>query len=131
MSKALSVIERTKRLLNDDSFIADHRCNPVFFTRNRTLTFCILIILMLRKSLKSVQLVLNEFFDRMNTGLITVTSSAFTQARSKMLHTAFIELNRESVIQTVLGVTQLNFNILIFIDANVALHKSLYVKSSS
>jgi len=30
-----------------------------------------------------------------------------------------------------LGVTQLNFNILIFIDADIALHKSVYVKSNT
>lgn len=101
MSKALSVIERTKALLNDNSFKAAHRCNSCFFSRKRILTFCVLILLILQKSLKSVQLTLNEFFDKMDTDLITVTVSAFTQARSKMLHTAFIELNRKAVVETV------------------------------
>jgi hypothetical protein len=101
MSKAMLVIEKTKALLNDDSFKADHRCNSDFFTRNRILTFFMLILLILRKSPESVQLVPNEFFDKMDTDLITVAASASAQARSKMLHTAFIELNQKAVVETV------------------------------
>jgi len=100
MPEAVLVIDRIKSLLNDDSFRADHRRSPNFFTRNRILTFYMMILLILRKSLKSVQLVLNEFFDKMDTDLITVTASAFTQARNKMLHTVFVELNRKAVVET-------------------------------
>ncbi len=43
------------------------------------------------------------------------------------------KLSRSHVSDEIItvGVTQLNFNILIFIDANVALHKSACVKSGS
>jgi len=103
MSKAISVIDKTKALLNDDSFKAEHRSGAVFFTRHRILTFCILILLMLQKSVKSMQINLNEFFGKMDADIRTVSSSAFTQARNKMLHTAFIELNRKAVVETVYG----------------------------
>jgi len=44
-----------------------------------------------------MQLVLNEFCQKM--GLPLVTSSALTQARSHLKHTAFIELNQEGVVK--------------------------------
>ena len=63
-----------------------------YFTRNRILTFPI----MLRKSLKSIQLTLNEL--SLFHGLPTLTNSAYTQARKKLNYTAFIALNRDALI---------------------------------
>jgi len=100
MSKSMLVIGKVKSLLDDDSFKAGHRCKSNYFIRNRILTFCVLILLMLRKSMKSVQMVLNEFFDEIGTDLITVSAGAFTRARSRMIHTAFIELNQKAVVET-------------------------------
>ena len=50
----------------------------------------------MRKSIKSLQIVLNELF---MDGHIekTVTNSAFTQARQKLSHTAFLELSKDIV----------------------------------
>ena len=50
----------------------------------------------MRKSIKSVQLGLNEMALAYNSK--PVSASAFTQARANLLHTAFIELNQKSVI---------------------------------
>jgi len=55
-----------------------------------------MMILLLQKSAKSMQLVLNEFFQKLKMPL--VTSSAFSQARKQLKAEAFIELNREAVV---------------------------------
>jgi hypothetical protein len=66
------------------------------FTRKRVMDFPTVFLLILRKSVKSLQLVLNELF--MQGKLTsTVTASAYTQARKKLKHTAFIELNNNIV----------------------------------
>lgn len=54
-------------------------------------------MLLLQKSAKSIQLVLNEFVKKVELPL--VTSSAFTQARRHLRHTAFIELNQEAIVR--------------------------------
>jgi hypothetical protein len=54
-------------------------------------------LVLIQKSLKSMQLVLNEFCDKLQLPL--VNSSAFTQARGNLNHTAFIELNQAAVVQ--------------------------------
>lgn len=66
------------------------------FTRRRKLYFSLVIVLILQKSMKSLQLILNEF--TLKFGLSTVTNSAFTQARANLRHTAFIELNQKAVV---------------------------------
>lgn len=87
-------------MINDIKFKENHRLNAKSFTRKRKLTFVIVMLLMMQKSLKSMQLVLNEFFTKMDF-LFTVTSSAFSQARCNFSHTAFIELNQKATIETV------------------------------
>ena len=56
-------------------------------------------MLILRKSVKSTQNRLINFFASWNKKAKVVTTSAFTQARSKLLHTAFIELNKEIIVE--------------------------------
>ncbi len=55
-----------------------------------------LFLLIFRKSVKALQVMLNEFIlhTRKNH---TITASAFTQARKKLKHTAFSELNDDIV----------------------------------
>jgi len=61
------------------------------------LTFPKMIILMTRKSVKSIQNILNEaeiyLSDLLNKDLKSVSNSAYTQARSKLKYEAFIELS--------------------------------------
>ncbi len=97
MSKKNQAVRTAKELLNDPSFKAEHRISPKFFTRDRKLTFIIVVLLILQKSLKSSQSVLNEFFGKPAAYPVIVTASAFTQARLKLSHTAFIELNRKAI----------------------------------
>jgi hypothetical protein len=96
------IIQTIKALLHDSTFKQQHRVNPQDFSRNRQLTFIIVVLLILQKSLKSLQLVLNEFFEKLASAMgwvvISVTASALTQARQKLSHTAFIDLNRKGIV---------------------------------
>jgi hypothetical protein len=80
-----------------ENFKANHRNHSSFFSRMRKLTFPVVILLILQKSSKSIQLLLNEFCKIAKIPL--VTNSAFTQARSHLSHTAFIELNQEAIVK--------------------------------
>jgi hypothetical protein len=69
-----------------------HKKKRAGFTRHRKLSFSDLVLFQLQKSLKSLQLRLNE----LSLGLIQmphITKSAYSQARQKLRHTVFIELN--------------------------------------
>ena len=100
-AKKDQVVQQVRALLALDGFKASHRTEPQYFTRNRALTFPLVILLILQKSVKSMQLVLNEFFGKLRRR--SVTSSAFTQARAHLLHTAFIELNQKAVVGVCYG----------------------------
>lgn len=86
-----------RTLLKDEQFKVRHRTQKQYFTRKRALTFPLMILLVLQKSVKGMQLVLNEFFGKLKCP--PVSSSAFTQARQHLSHTAFIELNQEAVVK--------------------------------
>jgi len=60
-----------------------------------------MMMLIIQKSVKSMQLVLNEFLGKLKLGL--VSSSAFSQARSHVSHKAFIELNQEAIVKVCYG----------------------------
>lgn len=77
-------------------FINIHRARHNDFCRDRILTFPIVLIQILRKTVKSLQISLNELF-MSNHIELPVSSSAYTQARKKFKHTAFIELNKDIV----------------------------------
>ena len=55
--------------------------------------------MMIRKSLKSIQLRLNEAY--LAIGLPLVSSSAYSQARRHLNYTAFIELNQVAIVEVV------------------------------
>jgi hypothetical protein len=87
----------SRELINDDDFRSRHRTDDRYFTRCRKLTFVIVILLLLRKSMKSIQCAVNELF--MALGIESVTAAAFSQARKRIRHTAFIELNERAVVK--------------------------------
>ena len=92
------MIRQVRALLKDEQFKERHRTEEKCFTRTRVLTFPLMILLMLQKSAKGMQLVLNEFFSKLKRR--PVSSSAFTQARRHVSHRAFIELNQKAVVAT-------------------------------
>lgn len=61
------------------------------------------MLLILQKSLKSLQLRLNELTLSLGSDALTVTNSAYTQARANLRHTAFIELNKKAVVDVMYG----------------------------
>ncbi len=95
--KAARSISIIRELLNDESFKDEHRTVYNFFTRKSKLDFVAVILIILQKSIKPLQLVLNEFFKKLNNGVL-VTKSAFTQARRHLKPEAFITLNQRAVL---------------------------------
>ena len=88
-------------MLRSEEFKERHRTAKKYFSRARVLTFPIVMLILIQKSAKSMQLVLNEFFEKIK--IPTVSSSAFTQARSHLSHKALIELNQEAIVKVCYG----------------------------
>jgi hypothetical protein len=100
-----TLIEALRAKLRDQNFLARHRVRPQDFTRQRQLTFPLLMLFLLQQTLKSIQRHLHEFLDELAQGQIfePLTSGAVTHARAKLKESAFTELNRECVLPTVYG----------------------------
>ena len=98
-AKSISII---REYLHDPKFKEKHRTKSHFFTRHFKITFISLILLILRKSTKSAQLVLNEFFKDLGNGVLA-TNSAFTKARKHLRYQAFITLNQKAIIDVLYG----------------------------
>jgi len=59
------------------------------------------LAIVLRKGVKSLQNTVSEALSWLGTR--TVSASAYSQARYKLKHTAFVELNRKAVVETLYG----------------------------
>src|ERR1043166_843183 len=81
-------------------FCARHRGRSCDFTRQRLLTFPVVMLLLLQKTTKSVQRHLHSLFHQLwpQEADRSVTPGGWTQARAKLSHTAFIELNQEVLL---------------------------------
>ena len=102
--RALSVIAQLRQRLIAPDFCARHRRRPVDFTRQCVLTFPVLMLLLLQKSLKSLQAHLHEFLGQLAGGTHApgLSGGALTHARAKLCASAFAELN-ETVRAVVYG----------------------------
>jgi ribonuclease HII len=87
-----------RTVLADPDFLIRHKRQSEDFTRVRVFTFPLLLGIMLRKSSKSIQLLLNEIVALLPGTTPSVTGAAYTKARQKIRHTAFIELNERVVV---------------------------------
>lgn len=101
----ITLIEALRTKLRDENFLARHRVRPQDFTRERQLTFPLLMLFVLQQTVKSIQRHLHEFLDQLAQGEVfePVTSGAVTHARAKLKDSAFSELNRECVLPAVYG----------------------------
>jgi hypothetical protein len=93
-----SLIEHIQSIMFSESFKSCHRINDRCFIRMRSLTFVNTILLILNMLKRSLQDEIDEFFRALNRGESAerlVTKGAFSLARKKLKHTAFVELNRE------------------------------------
>lgn len=104
----IGFVESLRRHLCDADFCARHRVRPEDFTRQRQLTFPVVMLFVLQKTVKSIQRHLHEFLDELAGGGVfePVTASAWTHARAKLKHTAFMELNAQAVLPWIYGVEQ-------------------------
>jgi hypothetical protein len=94
------LVEALRAKLRDQDFLARHRVRPQDFTRQRQLTFPLLMLFLLQQTVKSIQRHLHEFLDELAQGQLfePVTSGAVTHARAKLKASAFSELNRDCVL---------------------------------
>ena len=95
------IIQTIRQVLGSASFCDRHKRRPQDFTRERHFCFMRTVVFLLQKTIRSVQLHLNEFFERLGEDLQPVTASAWSQARLKLCHTAFIELNHQAILEPV------------------------------
>src|SRR5436309_6228660 len=95
----ITLVEALRAKLRDPSFLARHRVRPEDFTRHRQLTFPVMMLFILQKTVKSLQRHLHEFLDELSGGQLfePLSAGAITHARAKLKHTAFIELHQELV----------------------------------
>lgn len=97
-----NVVAIARRLIHDPSFMAAHRSSPSDFTRRRHFSFARVCLLAIQKTVRSTHAHLADFFARLTEERGPgPSSSAWTQARAKLKHTAFIELNRRSILEPV------------------------------
>jgi Transposase DDE domain len=101
--RALKLIQQLRQPLADPGFQSRHRRRPADFTRECVLTFPVLMVLLLQKSLKSLQAHAREFLDRLGADGRALSGGALTHARAKLRAGAFIELNQTAVLATVYG----------------------------
>ena len=101
----INLVNALRAKLRDPDFLARHRVRPQDFTRECQLTFPVLMIFLLQKTLKSIQRHLHEFLDELAEEPIfePLSSGAVTHARAKLKDSAFIELNRECVLPMAYG----------------------------
>jgi hypothetical protein len=102
--RALALIVQLRQSLIAPAFWGRHRRRPADFTRECVLTFPVLMLLLLQKSLKSLQTHAQEFFSQLRQGLSgpCLSAGAVTHARAKLCPSAFVELN-QAVLHTVYG----------------------------
>lgn len=103
MSLRLTLIQQLGQPLADPGFQSRHRRRAEDFTRQCVLTFPVLMVLLLQKSLKSRQTHMQEFLAQLAAGGPALSGGALTHARAKLRASAFIELNASAVLATVYG----------------------------
>lgn len=99
--KKEQAVETSRRLIADEAFKRLHSLTARAFTRVRLLTFGVVVSVILRNGVKSLQNSVSEALGWL--GLGTASWSAYSQARYKLKHTAFVELNRQAVVGTLYG----------------------------
>jgi hypothetical protein len=91
-----NVIKKIHIALQNENFANRSRTSPEAFVRERVLTFKVLIVFIMNLLTKAIQRELDLFYQAVTDSdqpLHKVSKSAFTQARRKLKHTAFIELS--------------------------------------
>lgn len=102
MENAKKTISRNLgKIIMKPSSKEKYRKNDKAFTRERKLTFSQAVIFMIRKSMKSLQNSLNEFFNEIDDNETTITASAYSQMRKNLSHKIFIDLNKDVIVDAI------------------------------
>lgn len=96
-------VQTSRQLIQDPDFCDRHRTSSKYFTRNRCLTFMNVVTLLLQKTVRSIQAHLTDFFLHLLPDSSPVSPASWCEARLKLSHTAFIELNQRAVLEVVYG----------------------------
>ena len=96
----IEMVHALRTRLHAPTFSQHHRVRPEDFTRQRVLTFGRVWLLILQKSTKAVSQHLREFLSQFAEDGVapSVTGGGWTQARAKLRHTAFVELNQQVLL---------------------------------
>ena len=94
------LVSMIRERLNSRVFINKHKRKSTDFTRNCFFCFRTTCVMLLQKTLKSVQLHIHSLAHALEASKLksvdtVVTAGAWTRARAKLKHSAFIELNEE------------------------------------
>lgn len=92
-TRITTAIETSRKLINDFIFLCESRAKTTYFTRDRIATFKVLILFMLNFIRKSITLEIDNFFNELYGGDITIKKQSILEARTKILPKAFIMLN--------------------------------------
>lgn len=98
--KYIEMIKSLRKILLSQAYLEANRKHPQDFTRKRHLTFTIVVLFLINMIKRSLQDELDEFYKALQGQMIAeqvVTKSAFTQARQKLKHTAFIQLHQAQI----------------------------------
>src|SRR5580692_387889 len=100
ISRWIPFIALVRARISAPDFCQRHRRGARDFTRKRLLPFPVVMLLLLQKTTKSIQRHLHSFFHELwpQPDGRSVTPGGWTQARAKLSHTAFIELNQEVLL---------------------------------
>ena len=96
-------IHTTRELIHDESFCQRHRASDKHFTRRRKLPFANVMVMLLQKTVRSIQLHLHDFFGALRVAGQSASASSWCEARLKLKHTAFIELNERAILEVAYG----------------------------
>lgn len=101
--RAVNLIEHLRERIIDPGLCARHRRRPVDFSRQCRLTFPVLILLLLQKSVKSLQARLHELLSYWGQQTKSLSGGALTHARAKLCASVFEELNEQTLLPLVYG----------------------------
>lgn len=101
--RALTLIEQLRERIIDPGLCARHRRRPVDFSRQCRLSFPVLVLWLLQKSLKSLQLRLHELLSHWGQETRSLSVGAVTHARAKLCASVFDELNQQTLLPLVYG----------------------------
>lgn len=103
--RALALIDSLRQRISDPGLCLRHRKRPEDFSRECRLTFPIMVMLLLQKSLKSLQARLHETVRQLTQAVDggSLSAGAFTHARAKFGASTFVELNQQALLPLVYG----------------------------